>query len=335
MNKNLICLAIETSCDETSAAVTCGRDVLSNVISSQIEVHKIYGGVVPEIASRHHVENISPVIKQALDDAKINFSDIDFVATTYGPGLVGALLVGLSTAKAIAFALDKPFVGVHHITGHISANYIESEWLEPPFICLVVSGGHTELVHVKTYVDYEVIGRTRDDAAGEAFDKIARALGLGYPGGPAIDKAASQGKDDAYSFPRVRFPNSLDFSFSGLKTAVLNHMNKIKMAGEEINIPDLAASFQKAVVDILIENTISASKQTGINRIALAGGVAANSLLRKTFIAETQKKGIKFSCPTPVLCTDNAAMIGCSAYYRYISGFTNELDLNAIPGLKL
>ncbi|MGE5328607.1 MAG: tRNA (adenosine(37)-N6)-threonylcarbamoyltransferase complex transferase subunit TsaD [Deltaproteobacteria bacterium] len=335
MNKDLICLAIETSCDETSAAVTCGRKVLSNVISSQIELHKVYGGVVPEIASRHHVENISVVIEQALCDAGVEFSNIDFIATTYGPGLVGALLVGLSTAKAIAFALEKPLVGVHHITGHISANYIENEWLEPPFICLVVSGGHTEIVHVKTYTDYKVLGQTRDDAAGEAFDKIARAMGLGYPGGPCIDKAASCGRDDAYLFPRVRFPNCLDFSFSGLKTAVLNHMNKIKMAGEQIIIPDLAASFQRAVVDILVENTISAVEQTGINKIALAGGVAANSLLRKTFVEQTQIKGIKFSCPPPILCTDNAAMIGCSAYYRYISGYTSTLDLNAVPGLKL
>ena len=335
MNKDLICLAIETSCDETSAAVTSGRKVLSNVISSQIEVHKIYGGVVPEIASRHHVENISPVIKQALDEAGVGFADIDFVATTYGPGLVGALLVGLSTAKAMAFALDKPFIGVHHISGHISANYIESEWLEPPFICLVVSGGHTEIVHVKSYIDYEVIGRTRDDAAGEAFDKIARALGLGYPGGPCIDKAASQGRDDTYIFPRVRFQDSLDFSFSGLKTSVLNHMNKTKMTGEEINIPDIAASFQKALIDVLIEKTMISVKQTGLDKVALAGGVAANSLLRKMFIAETQKKGMKFSCPSPILCTDNAAMIGCAAYYRYILGCTSELDLNAVPGLKL
>lgn len=335
MKKDLICLAIETSCDETSAAVTSGRKVLSNVISSQIELHKIYGGVVPEIASRHHVENISPVIRQALDDAGVGFSDIDFVATTYGPGLVGALLVGLSTAKAIAFALDKPFIGVHHISGHISANYIESEWLEPPFICLVVSGGHTEIVHIKSYIDYEVIGRTRDDAAGEAFDKIARALGLGYPGGPCIDKAASQGRDDAYVFPRVRFQDSLDFSFSGLKTSVLNHMNKIKMTGEEINIPNLAASFQKALIDVLIEKTMIAVEQTGLDKVALAGGVAANSLLRKMFVTETQKKGMRFSCPPPILCTDNAAMIGCAAYYRYTLGYTSELDLNAVPGLKL
>lgn len=335
MGKQLICLAIETSCDETSAAVTSGRKVLSNVISSQIELHKIYGGVVPEIASRHHVDNISPVIRQALDDAGVDFSDIDFVAAAHGPGLVGALLVGLSTAKAIAFALNKPFVGVHHISGHISANYIENEWLEPPFICLVVSGGHTELVHVKTYTDYEVIGRTRDDAAGEAFDKIARALGLGYPGGPRIDKDAGEGKDDAYAFPRVRFTDSLDFSFSGLKTAVLNHMNKIRMSGEEVNVPDLAASFQKAVVDVLVERTMTAIEKTGLDKAALAGGVAANSLLRRTLISETQKKGIRFSCPQPVLCTDNAAMIGCAAYYKYISGYTSGLDLNAVPGLKL
>lgn len=330
-----MCLAIETSCDETSAAVTKGRKVLSNVISSQVEVHKAYGGVVPEIASRHHIENISIVIKQALDEAGLDFPDIGFVATTYGPGLVGALLVGLSTAKAIAFALDKPLVGVHHISGHICANYIQNEWLEPPFLCLVVSGGHTELVHVKSYIDYEVLGKTRDDAAGEAFDKIARALGLGYPGGPCIDKIAGQGKDDAYNFPRVHFADSYDFSFSGLKTAVLNHMNKIKMMGEEINTPDLAASFQKAVVDVLVRNTILAAKEVGLDTIALAGGVAANSLLRKIFNVEAKKEGLKFSCPSTILCTDNAAMIGCSAYYRFMSGCTSQLDLNAVSGLKM
>ncbi len=335
MDKRVICLAIETSCDETSAAVTAGREVLSNIISSQIDLHKKYGGVVPEIASRHHVENISPVIQQALDEAGITFNEIDIVGTTYGPGLVGALLVGLSTAKGIAFALDKPLVGVHHIEGHIAANYLTNDWLEPPFVCLVVSGGHTELIYVKSYLGFEVLGKTRDDAAGEAFDKIARAIGLGYPGGPLIDKMAKYGNKNAYVFPRVRFQDSLDFSFSGLKTAVLNYMNRLKMAGEEFNIADLAASFQSAVVDILMENSIKAVEQLKVDKLAIAGGVAANSYLRQQLEAGTNKLGIRLSYPPPILCTDNAAMIGCAAYYNYLEGNVSNLDLNADPGLKL
>lgn len=335
MNKRVTCLAIETSCDETSAAVTAGREVLSNIISSQIDLHKKYGGVVPEIASRHHVENISPVIQQALDEAGITFNEIDIVGTTYGPGLVGALLVGLSTAKGIAFALNKPLVGVHHIEGHIAANYLANDWLEPPFVCLVVSGGHTELIYVKSYLEFEVLGKTRDDAAGEAFDKIARAIGLGYPGGPLIDNVAKQGNKDAYVFPRVRFQDSLDFSFSGLKTAVLNHMNRLKMTGEEFTIADLAASFQSAVVDILVENSIKAVEQLKVDKLAIAGGVAANSYLRQQLGAGTNKLGIRLSYPPPILCTDNAAMIGCAAYYNYLEGNIGSLDLNAVPGLKL
>ncbi len=333
--ERLICLAIETSCDETSAAVTSGRRVLSNIISSQVELHKKYGGVVPEIASRHHVENISPVIQQALDEAGIWFNDVDFVASTYGPGLVGALLVGLSAAKGIAFALNKPLVGVHHIAGHIAANYIENSWLEPPFICLVVSGGHTDLIHVKTYTEYEVLGQTRDDAAGEAFDKIARAVGLGYPGGPLIDNAAKKGDGRAYSFPRVYFPGSLDFSFSGLKTSVLNQINRERMAGKEVRINDIAASFQSAVVDVLVQNTIRATVQLGLDKLAIAGGVAANSLLRNQIELHATENNLKVSFPPMELCTDNAAMVGCAAYYSYIEGNISELSLNAVPGLKL
>ena len=335
LKNNILCLAIETSCDETSAAVTNGRRILSNVISSQIELHKKYGGVVPEIASRHHVENISPVIQQALDEADVTFNDIDIIGATYGPGLVGALLVGLSTAKGIAFALGKPLIGVHHIQGHIAANYLANDWLEPPFVCLVVSGGHTELVHVKSYVDFEILGYTRDDAAGEAFDKIARAVGLGYPGGPLIDSVAKQGDGSKYSFPRVHFQDSLDFSFSGLKTAVLNHMNRRKMSGEEINTADIAASFQEAVVDILVENTIKAADKLKLDKVAIAGGVAANSRLRSQLEFYAVKRGIKLSYPPAILCTDNAAMVGCAAYYNYLEGNIGNLDLNAVPGLKL
>ena len=335
IEREIICLAIETSCDETSASVTCGRKILSNVISSQVELHKKYGGVVPELASRHHVENISPVIQQALDEADVTFEHIDIIGTTYGPGLVGALLVGLSAAKGIAFALGKPLVGVHHIQGHIAANYLTSDWLEPPFVCLVVSGGHTEIVHVKSYHEFQVLGRTRDDAAGEAFDKIARAIGLGYPGGPLIDKLAKQGDKNAFSFPRVHFKDSLDFSFSGLKTAVLNQINRIKMTGEQLKLENIAASFQNAVVEVLVKNTIQAARSLNIDKIAIAGGVAANSCLREQLELLTMQYGIKLSYPAPILCTDNAAMIGCAAYYNYLSGCISELDLNAVPGLKL
>lgn len=330
-----ICLAIETSCDETSVAVTYGRKVLSNIISTQIELHKKYGGVVPEIASRHHVENISYVIEQALNEAKIGFEDIDIIGSTIGPGLVGALLVGLSTAKGLAFALNKPLVGVHHIEGHISANYIASEWLEPPFICLVVSGGHTEVVLVKSYLEFEILGKTRDDAAGEAFDKIARAIGLGYPGGPLIDARAKMGNKDAYKFPKVSFEGNYDFSFSGVKTAVLNQLNKLKLTGQEVNIDDISASFQDAVVSVLVKNTIKAAIEHKVDKVAIAGGVAANSYLRDQLTIETKKNGIKLSYPPSILCTDNAAMIGCAAYYNYLDNRVSKLDLNAIPNLKL
>jgi len=335
--EDIIILGIETSCDETSAAVVRnGRYVMSNVISSQIDLHKKYGGVVPEIASRKHVELILPVINQALEEAGVKANQIDAIGVTYGPGLVGALLVGLSAAKGLAFALDKPLVGVHHIEGHISANYLENKDLEPPFICLVVSGGHSEIVHVKDYNSFEILGQTRDDAAGEAFDKIARALGLGYPGGPLIDKAAKSGNSSAVNFPRVHFNDgSLDFSFSGLKTAVLNYLNTLEQKNERYSIEDVSASFQQAVVDVLVENTIKAAKSKGIRNIALAGGVAANSTLRTQMKKRAMENGLTMYYPSPVLCTDNAAMIACAAYYEFIRGNLSDLTLNAVPGLKL
>ncbi len=330
-------LGIETSCDETSAAVVKnGRQVLSNVISSQVDLHQKFGGVVPEIASRKHVELIMPVINQSLEEAGINIKDVDVIGVTYGPGLVGALLVGLSAAKGLAFSLGRPLVGVHHIEGHIAANYIQHPGLEPPFICLVASGGHSHIVNVENYDSFEILGQTRDDAAGEAFDKIARAIGLGYPGGPLIDKAARQGNNHAVEFPRVHFgEGSLDFSFSGLKTSVLNYLNSHEQKGEKICIEDVAASFQQAVVDVLVENTLKAAKSKKTSKVALAGGVAANSLLRKQLGESAAKLGIEVFYPAPVLCTDNAAMIACAAYYHYLSGHTSNLDLNAIPGLRL
>jgi len=330
-------LGIESSCDETSASVVKnGRHIISNIISTQIDLHKKYGGVVPEIASRKHVELIIPVINQALDEAGVTLPDIDAIGVTYGPGLVGALLVGLTAAKAIAFTANKPLVGVHHIEGHIAANYLQYPELEPPFICLVASGGHSHIVHVKNYDQFEILGQTRDDAAGEAFDKISRAIGLGYPGGPLIDKYALTGNNQAISFPRVYFnDDSLDFSFSGLKTAVLNYLNRMEQTGEKINIPDVAASFQQAVVDVLVRNTIAAAKAKNINKIALAGGVAANTQLRKEMKSTAEKHGIEVMYPGLILCTDNAAMIGCAAYYEYIKGERAGMDLNAVPGLKL
>ena len=335
--KTINILAIESSCDETAASVVRnGREILSNIISSQIEIHKKYGGVVPEVASRKHIENISGVVKEALEESKLGIDDIDAIAVTYGPGLVGALLIGINYAKSLAYAWDKPLIGVNHIEGHISANYIEDKSLEPPFMCLVVSGGHTHLVYVEDYGKYEVMGRTRDDAAGEAFDKISRAIGLGYPGGPLIDKYAAQGNSKAVKFPRVQFEDgSLDFSFSGLKTAVLNHLNRLEQTGEQVNIPDVAASFQQAVVDVLVKNTISAAKLKGTDKIALAGGVAANSQLRSEMKSQAKKHGIEVLYPDLILCTDNAAMIGCAAYFEYINGKRSGMDLNAIPGLKL
>lgn len=335
--EDVLILAIESSCDETAAAVVKnGRTVLSNIISSQIDLHTLYGGVVPEIASRKHMEQINQVINEALSEAKVTLEDITAIAVTYGPGLVGALLVGVSAAKALAFAAKKPLIGVHHIEGHISANYIENTELEPPFGCLVVSGGHTHLVNVRSYGEYEILGKTRDDAAGEAFDKVARAVGLGYPGGPKIDKLAKEGNPLAIEFPRAKVSGSeYDFSFSGLKSAVLNHINKCEMKNEEINKADLVASFQNAVVDVLVSHAIQASKEYGLKKLAIAGGVASNSALREAMKEACEKNGIEFFYPSPILCTDNAAMIGAAAYYEYIEGTRASWDLNAVPNLKL
>lgn len=330
-------LAIETSCDETAAAVVRnGREVLSNVIASQIDLHTIYGGVVPEIASRKHIEMINQVIDQALKEAEVTFEDITAIAVTYGPGLVGALLVGVSAAKALAFALNKPLIGIHHIEGHISANYIEHENLKPPFLSLVVSGGHSHLVRVKDYGEYEILGRTRDDAAGEAFDKVARAIGLGYPGGPKIDKVSREGNPDAIHFPRARIEeNEYDFSFSGLKSAVLNYLNSCEMKKEPICQADVAASFQKAVIDVLVENSINAVTRQGEKVFTLAGGVASNTHLRKALEEACREKGIELMYPSPIYCTDNAAMIAAAAYHEYRKGVRHGTDLNAVPNLKL
>lgn len=330
-------LAIESSCDETAAAVVRnGRMVESNVISSQIELHKLYGGVVPEIASRKHIEKINQVVQAALDEAGCTLDDIDAIGVTYGPGLVGALLVGVAEAKAIAYARNLPLVGVHHIEGHISANYIEHPDLEPPFICLVVSGGHTHLVCVKEYGKYEIIGRTRDDAAGEAFDKVARAIGLGYPGGPKIDKLSKEGNPEAITFPKAHVADApYDFSFSGVKSSVLNYINSCEMKGITYNQADIAASFQKAVIDVLVEHSMKAVDEYGLKQFAIAGGVAANSGLREAMKQACEEKGITFSYPSPILCTDNAAMIGAAAYYEYLAGTRHGLDLNAVPNLKL
>ena len=335
--KDTLILAIESSCDETAASVVKnGRTILSNVISSQIELHKLYGGVVPEIASRKHIEKINQVITEALEEANVTLDDLDAIGVTYGPGLVGALLVGVAEAKAIAYARNLPLVGVHHIEGHVSANYIEHPDLEPPFLCAIVSGGHTHLVIVKDYGQFEILGRTRDDAAGEAFDKVARAIGLGYPGGPKIDKVSKEGNPDAIHFPRAAVAeNEYDFSFSGLKSAVLNYLNGCQMKGEEINQADVAASFQKAVVDVLVSHSLHAVKAYGLNKFAIAGGVASNSSLRAAFEEECGKRNIAFYHPSPIFCTDNAAMIGVAGYYEYIKGVRSGYDLNAVPNLKL
>ncbi|MBR6697999.1 MAG: tRNA (adenosine(37)-N6)-threonylcarbamoyltransferase complex transferase subunit TsaD [Lachnospiraceae bacterium] len=337
MAKDVIILAIESSCDETAAAVVKnGRDVLSNVISSQIDLHTLYGGVVPEIASRKHMEQINQVIEQALDKANVTFDDITAIAVTYGPGLVGALLVGVACAKSLAYALKKPLIGVHHIEGHISANYIENADLEPPFVCLVVSGGHTHLVNVKDYGEYEILGRTRDDAAGEAFDKVARAVGLGYPGGPKIDKLAKEGNPNAIEFPRAKIDGSVyDFSFSGLKSAVLNYINSCEMKNIEINKADLVASFQSSVVESLVTRAMMAVKEMNTDKIAIAGGVASNTAFRDAMLKVCKENNVKFYRPSAIYCTDNAAMIGAAAYYDYINGKRSGLDLNAVPNLKL
>lgn len=330
-------LAIETSCDETSIAVIeDGRKILSNIISTQIETHKKFGGVVPEIASRMHVEVISQILKNALEDANIGLNDIDFISVTEGPGLVGALLVGMSFAKALSYSLDIPLIGVNHIKGHICANYISHENLEPPFIALVISGGHTYLVDVTGYDEYKVIGRTRDDAVGEAFDKVARALGLPYPGGPMIDKLSKVGNPEAINFPRVYLEgNSYDFSFSGLKTAVLNYLNQMKQKNETITIEDVAASFQMAVIDVLSEKTFRLLNEIKRNKLAIAGGVAANSGIRDIFTKKALEKGIELFIPDMNLCTDNAAMIGSAGYYSYISGKRSTLGLKVDANLSL
>ncbi len=335
--KDVLILAVESSCDETAAAVVRnGREVLSNIISSQIELHKLYGGVVPEIASRKHIEKINQVIEEALSQAGVGLEELDAVGVTYGPGLVGALLVGVSAAKAISYAGRLPLVGVHHIEGHISANYIEHPDLEPPFACLVVSGGHTHLVVVKDYGKYEIIGRTRDDAAGEAFDKVARAIGLGYPGGPKIDKLSKQGNPDAIRFPKAHVADApYDFSFSGLKSAVLNYLNGCRMKGEQVVEANVAASFQKAVIDVLVEHSMMAVEEFGFDKFAIAGGVASNSSLRQAMEKACRERHIGFYHPSPILCTDNAAMIGAAAYYEYMAGTRHGLDLNAVPNLKL
>lgn len=337
MEKDIYILGIESSCDETAAAVIKnGRQVLSNVISSQIELHKLYGGVVPEIASRKHIEKINQVIEEALLDANVSLTDIDAISVTYGPGLVGALLVGVAEAKAIAYAAQKPLVGVHHIEGHISANYIENKDLEPPFLCLIVSGGHTHLVKVLEYGVYDIVGRTRDDAAGEAFDKVARAIGLGYPGGPKIDKLSKEGNSKAIEFPRANIDGSpYDFSFSGLKSSVLNHINYCQMKEIDINEADIAASFQAAVVDVLVNKTVEAAKAFQFDKVAIAGGVAANNNLRDRMVQECTKNGIQLFYPSPLYCTDNAAMIGVAGYYEFLKGTRHGLDLNAVPNLKI
>ncbi len=337
MKDNILILAIESSCDETAASVIeNGRVVLSNIISSQIEIHKEFGGVVPEVASRKHIENINDVVEEALIKANTDSGKIDAIAVTYGPGLVGALLVGVNFAKGLSYAWNKPLIGVNHIEGHISANYIEDTNLVPPFVCLVASGGHTHLVYVKDYGEYEILGKTRDDAAGEAFDKVARAIGLGYPGGPLIDKAAKMGNKDAIKFPRVVIDDdTLDFSFSGLKSAVLNYIHNSAQKGEKISVEDVAAGFQEAVVDVLAMKTIKAAKRMNCGTVALAGGVASNSGLRERLQEECLKNNYKFTKPSPVLCTDNAAMIGCAAYYKFLNKQFADSSLNAMPNLEL
>lgn len=333
---SLLTLGIESSCDETSAAVVAdGREVLSDVIASSLDFHKLYGGVVPEIASRKHVEVIDSVIFQALKDAGVKPEDIGAIGVTRGPGLIGALLVGVQAAKTLAYVWNRPLVPVHHLEGHISANYIESPELEPPFTCLVVSGGHSHIVRVSDYGKFRIIGRTRDDAAGEAFDKIARALGLGYPGGPVIDRTAADGDPHAIRFPETTFPDSLDFSFSGIKTAVLNYLNNTRAKGGEINIPDVCASFQYAVTDVLSEHLMEAAELTGDKNIALAGGVAANSALKAQVRKKAESRGLRVFCPKPLLCTDNGAMIASAAFYAAKNGRSAGSDLNAVANWDL
>lgn len=336
-DKNILILAIESSCDETAASIVeNGRNVLSNIISSQIEIHKQFGGVVPEVASRKHIENINDVVVEALEKASVSHEQIDAIAVTYGPGLVGALLVGINFAKGLSYAWQKPLIGVNHIEGHICANYIENKELEPPFVCLVASGGHTHLVYVKDYGEYEIMGKTRDDAAGEAYDKIARAIGLGYPGGPLIDQVAKCGNKEAIRFPRVVIDDStLDFSFSGLKSSVLNYLHNSEQKNEKIVVEDVAASFQEAVVDVLVLKTMKAAKMKNCHTVSLAGGVASNSRLREVLQEECLKHNYKFVKPSPIFCTDNGAMIGSAAYYKYLKNEFSNSSLNAMPNLKL
>ena len=335
--KDINILGIESSCDETAAAVVRnGREVLSNVINSQIETHTVYGGVVPEIASRKHIEVIVQVVREALKEASMTISDIDAVAVTYGPGLVGPLLVGVSYAKAYAYGCGKPLVGVHHIEGHIAANYIDNKELEPPFMCLIVSGGHTHLVNVRAYGEYEILGRTMDDAAGEAYDKVSRAIGLGYPGGPKIDRAAKEGDPEAIPFPRAHIEgDEYDFSFSGLKSAVLNYLNSCEMKGIQVNTADVAASFQAAVVDVLVGNSMKALEAHNADKFAIAGGVASNSALREAMESACRERNVRFYRPSPILCTDNGAMIAAAAYHEYTKGDFAGLSLNAVPNLRL
>ena len=334
--KDIYILGIESSCDETAAAVVKnGREVLSNIISSQIVIHRKFGGVVPEIASRKHIENIMPVIDAALREAKVTLEQIDAVAVTYGPGLVGALLVGLSAAKSLAWAADKPLIGVNHLEGHVFANFLADEDLKPPFMALVVSGGHTALLKVTGYNSFELLGQTRDDAAGEAFDKIARVMGLPYPGGPEIERLAMGGNDEAMHFPLAKLDKPYEFSFSGLKSAVINYLHNQEQAGREVNRSDVAASFQRAVVDALVKQAVLAMQATGYEKIVLAGGVSANKTLQNTLAQAMEGIGAQLVHPTPILCTDNAVMIACRGYFMYQAGMQSPLDLNANPSLKL
>ena len=330
-------LAIESSCDETSAAVVKnGREVLSCVISSQIDIHKKFGGVVPEVASRNHILNISSVVAEAMDEAQVSYFDLSAVAVTYGPGLIGALLVGVSYAKGIAAAHNLPLVAVNHIHGHIAANYITHKELEPPFVCLVASGGHSHILYVKDYMEFEILGRTRDDAAGEAFDKIARVIGLGYPGGPKIEALSKEGNPEAMKFPRVEFADApYDFSFSGVKTSVINYLHNAEQKGLEVVPADIAASFQKAVTDVLTAHTIRACRDKGVSKVVLAGGVSANGALRDAFSASAKENNLSLYYPQPILCTDNAAMIASAGYYKFLKGEFAGSDLNAVANLKL
>jgi len=328
-------LGLETSCDETSAAVVAdGRSVLANVISSQVDLHKQYGGVVPEIASRKHIENVMPVVDQALAEAGVELADLDAIGVTYGPGLVGALLVGVAAAKALSFAAGKRLIGVNHLEGHVFANFLGEAELAPPLIALVVSGGHTSLVELTDYNEFRLLGQTRDDAAGEAFDKVARVLRLPYPGGPHVEQLAAAGDPAAIAFPRALSGVGSEFSFSGLKSAVLNYLNVARQRGEQVNEADVAASFQAAVVDVLVTKTVQAAEAAGINRLVLAGGVAANSRLRSELAASCAERGMTLHCPPLVYCTDNAAMIACRAYYQHLSGDWAGLNLNAVPALR-